>query len=139
VHDLRDKVAVITGASSGIGRELAVCLAAKGCALALTDISPGSLKELADTLGRSRHLVTTHTLDVSKREDVYRTANIIHSAHGRVDMLINCAAVIVLETLEDITYDDFEWVMNVNFWGVVYIYYEGLSTVSQAEPSSPHC
>jgi short-subunit dehydrogenase len=120
VQDLRDKVAVITGASSGIGRELAVCLADKGCALALADISPQGLQDLGKTLGRNPHLVTTHILDVSNRQDVYRTADEIQAAHGRVDMLINCAAVAVLDTLEDITYDDFEWVMNVNFWGVVY-------------------
>jgi short-subunit dehydrogenase len=120
VQDLRDKVAVITGASSGIGRELAVCLADKGCALALADISPESLQDLGKTLGRNPHLVTTHILDVSNRQEVYRTADEIQAAHGRVDMLINCAAVAALDTLEDITYDDFEWVMNVNFWGVVY-------------------
>lgn len=120
MEKLEDKVAVITGASSGIGRELAVCLADQGCALALADISRENLQELADMLRGNRHLVTTHTLDVSNRQDVYRTADAIQAAHGRVDMLINCAAVVVLDTLEDITYDDFEWVMNVNFWGVVY-------------------
>lgn len=120
MQDLRDKVAVITGASSGIGRELAVCLRDEGCALALADISGERLQDLADTFGRTPPLVTTHILDVSDRHDVYTTANTIHSAHGRVDMLINCAAVSVLDILEDIAYDDFEWVMNVNFWGVVY-------------------
>lgn len=120
VQSLKDKVAVITGASSGIGRELAVCLADAGCTLALLDIRRESLHELAEMLGQDRHMVTTHALDVSNREHVYHAAATIHATHGRVDMVINCAAVSVLETLEDITYDDFEWVMNVNFWGVVY-------------------
>jgi len=120
VRSLEDKVAVITGASSGIGRELSVCLADAGCALALADISREKLQELADMLGQNSRVVTTHTLDVSNREDVYQVAAGIHAAHGRVDMLINCAAVVVMDTLEDISYDDFEWVMNVNFWGVVY-------------------
>jgi short-subunit dehydrogenase len=120
VQDLRNKVAVITGASSGIGRELAVCLADQGCALALADISRENLQELAGRLSGNGHIVTTHHLDVSNRQDVYKTADLIHATYGRVDVLINCAAVAVLDTLEDITYDDFEWVMNVNFWGVVY-------------------
>jgi len=120
VQNLKNKVAVITGASSGIGRELAVCLADEGCALALADINQENLEKLAGVLERNSGVVTTHTLDVSNRENVYVAACKIHAAHGRVDMLINCAAVAVSETLEDITYDDFEWVMNVNFWGVVY-------------------
>lgn len=120
MQNFEDKVAVITGASSGIGRELAVCLADAGCALALADISRENLQELADMLAHNPRLITTHTLDVSNREAVYQAAGTIRATHGRVDMLINCAAVSVLETLEDVTYDDFEWVMNVNFWGVVH-------------------
>ena len=63
---------------------------------------------------------TIHPLDVSNREQVYQTAAEIHASHGGIDILINCAGVAVLETIEDITYDDFEWAMAVNFWGAVY-------------------
>jgi short-subunit dehydrogenase len=63
--------------------------------------------------------VSTHIVDVSQRELVMTCADEIFAIHGQVDILVNNAAVIVLDTLEDISYQDLEWVLNVNFWGVV--------------------
>jgi len=120
VKDLKNKVAVITGSASGIGRELAIQLADAGCALALADIDEKGLASLAERVASEPVKVTVHPLDVSNREQVYQTAGDICVLHGRVDILINCAGVAVLETIEDMTYEDFEWVMSANFWGVVY-------------------
>lgn len=118
--ELADKVVVITGAASGIGRELAYLLADQGCSLGLLDVDKKGLAEVHSLLERRSSNVTIQEVDVSNREAVYRSACEIEAAHGRIDVLINCAAVLVVETLEDITFEDFEWVMNVNFWGVVY-------------------
>jgi NAD(P)-dependent dehydrogenase (short-subunit alcohol dehydrogenase family) len=120
VKDLRDKVVVITGSASGIGRALAVCLAREGCALALLDVDQEGLTALAGQIGSGPGRLTIHGLDVSDRKQVHETAGAIHTLHGRVDILINCAGVAVLETIEDITYEDFQWVMDVNFWGAVH-------------------
>jgi short-subunit dehydrogenase len=118
--ELADKVVVITGAASGIGRELAIRLADQGCGLGLLDIDGSGLAQVYSSVAPRSSNVTIHEVDVSNRAAVYQSASEIGAAHGRVDILINCAAVLVAETLEDISFDDFEWVMNVNFWGVVY-------------------
>jgi short-subunit dehydrogenase len=120
VKDLKDKVVVITGSASGIGQALAVRLAQEGCALALVDVDQDGLTALARQIGSGSDILTIHCLDVSDREQVYETARAIHTIHGRVDILINCAGVAVMETIEDITYEDFQWVMDVNFWGAVH-------------------
>jgi short-subunit dehydrogenase len=119
MKDLNNKVAVIVGSASGIGRALAVQLADQGCVLALADLDEKGLASVADQID-SKSRTTIHCLDISDREKVYQFAADIIQAHGRIDILINCAGVAVLETIEDIGYDYFEWVMAVNFWGAVY-------------------
>ena len=119
VRELKNKVAAVTGAASGIGRELAIQLARDGCALALADIDEEGLHETADLIGGPSR-VTTHTVDVGKRDQVYRFAEEAHHTHGQLDLLINNAAVVVLDSIEDITDHDFEWVMRINFWGVAH-------------------
>lgn len=120
MRNLRDKVVVITGAASGIGRELSLCLAGEGSALALTDIDQRGLQETVGLIQGTPPRVTTHELDVSDRDQVHEVAAAIYLDHGRVDLVINNAGVSIAETLEDVSYDDFEWLMSVNFWGVVY-------------------
>ena len=112
MKNLKDKVIAITGAASGIGRMLAVNLAGEGCALALADIDQSGLEQTKDMLGKSTR-VTTHLVDVADRQQVYQFASYVVQQHGQVDVLINNAGVIVSETLEDVSYEDFEWVMDV--------------------------
>jgi len=119
VKEFNNKVAAVTGAASGIGRELAIQLAKEGCALAMADIDEEGLRATANLIG-GRSRLTTHTVDVGKRDQVYRYAEETHHAHGQIDLLINNAAVVVLDSLEDITDHDFEWVMAINFWGVAH-------------------
>ena len=120
MKNLDDKVVAIIGSASGIGRELAIQLAHQGCVLALADIDEKGLASVAAHIDSKSKAPTIHPLDVSNREQVYQFAADINASHGRIDILINCAGVAVLETIEDITYEDFEWVMAVNFWGPVY-------------------
>jgi NAD(P)-dependent dehydrogenase (short-subunit alcohol dehydrogenase family) len=113
-------VAVVTGAGSGIGRALAQQLAAAGSALALADIDEAGLLETAQSLERKSALVTTHVLDVADEAGVRSFAEDVSKRHGRVTLLINNAGVALEGTFEEISLDDFRWLMNINFWGTVY-------------------
>lgn len=120
MQGIRGKVAVITGAGSGIGRALAEQLAQEGCALALADINAESLQSVAATLQGSGVRVTTHVLDVAKRAAVYAFADEVLALYGSAQLIINNAGVAVSQTVAELTYDDFEWIMGINFWGMVY-------------------
>ncbi|MCX5849540.1 MAG: SDR family NAD(P)-dependent oxidoreductase [Deltaproteobacteria bacterium] len=122
MKNLNNKVAAITGAASGIGRALALNLTDEGCHLAISDINEAGLQETADMV-RSRRKnvrVTTHKVDTADREQVRRYAEEVMKAHGAVHIIINNAGVVIAETLEDLSYEDFEWLMGINLWGVVY-------------------
>ena len=87
------KVAVVTGAGSGIGRALAHQLAAEGCHLALADLDRENLAEVARELDRHDLKITTHLLDVAERAAVYAFADEVLAAHGSVQLVINNAGV----------------------------------------------
>ncbi len=119
MKNLQNKVAVVTGAGSGIGRCLAQQLAKAGAELVLADVAQKNLEATVGELhGQTK--ITSHVVDVSKREQVYALADAALKDHGQVDIVINNAGVTVLQPLDEVSYEDFEWVMNVNFWGVVY-------------------
>lgn len=120
MKDFDNKVAAITGAASGIGRALAIGLAQTGCSLALADIDAQGLVQTRELINGRCPKLTTHVVDVSKLDQVQGFAQEILAAHGQIDLLVNNAAVVVVETLEDVTFTDFEWLMGINFWGVVY-------------------
>jgi NAD(P)-dependent dehydrogenase (short-subunit alcohol dehydrogenase family) len=115
------KVAVITGAGSGIGRALALNLAARGAVLALSDKDEVGLLETAER-AEARHAreVRTEKLDVSDRAAVADYASSVAADLGRVNAVFNNAGVALHGDFEEMTYEQFEWVMNVNFWGVVH-------------------
>ncbi len=113
-------VAVVTGAASGIGRALAQQLAAAGSALALADVDEAGLQQTAQSLAKNSALVTTHVVDVAKEESVKAFAADVHARHGRVTLLINNAGVALHGDFEEVSLDDFRWLMDINFWGTVY-------------------
>lgn len=117
---LADKVAAVTGAASGIGRALAINLAAKGCHLAISDINQEGLQETANLISNQNIHVTTHIVDVADRDQVHQYADEVLNRHSRVNIVINNAGVTVADSIKDVSYDDFEWIVNINFWGVVY-------------------
>jgi NAD(P)-dependent dehydrogenase (short-subunit alcohol dehydrogenase family) len=119
MKDLKGKVAAITGAASGIGRMLTVNLAAEGCNVAIADIDGEGLKETAAMIENGVN-VSMHVVDVSDREQVYRFAEDALRKHDGVDIVINNAGVALGDILENVSYEDFEWLMGINFWGVVY-------------------
>jgi len=116
----KEKVAVITGAASGIGRGLAVELAGKGCHLALADIDASGLTKTSETVGNDRAQVMMETVNVADRDQMHAFAETVVSEFGRVNMVINNAGVALRGTLEEVSYEEFEWLMGINFWGVVY-------------------
>lgn len=118
---LQRTVAAITGAGSGIGRALALNLARRGCALAIADVRSETLEETAE-LARAAgaHAVTSHVCDVSDFTAVEGYAANARAAHGGVQLLINNAGVALGGTFQDISIEDFHWLMDINFWGVIH-------------------
>jgi NAD(P)-dependent dehydrogenase (short-subunit alcohol dehydrogenase family) len=117
---LNEGVAVVTGAGSGIGRALAQQLAAEGSALALADVDEAGLLQTAQSLKSKNATVTTHVVDVAEEAVVRAFAEEVSRSHKRATLLINNAGVALEGKFEEISLDDFRWLMNINFWGVVY-------------------
>src|SRR5260370_31991705 len=113
-------VAVVTGAGSGIGRALAQQLAAAGSALAIADVDEAGLAQTVASL-RSKAEISTHVLDVSDEAAVRAFADDVVARHRRVTLLVTNAGVALLGQFEENSLDDFRWLMNINFWGAVYV------------------
>ena len=114
------KVAAITGAASGMGRQLAVRLAERGCHVAISDVNAAELDITAERARAFGVRVTTRVLDVSDRAAMQAWADDTAAEHGEVNLVFNNAGVALSSTMEGVRYDDFEWIMGINFWGVVY-------------------
>ena len=113
------KIAVITGAGSGIGRALALQLNGEGCELFLSDINTDALNETIAMLRRKEIPVDGQMLDVASKEGVHSWAERIGNIKGHVDIVVNNAGVALMATVEESDYADQEWLMGINFWGVV--------------------
>ena len=120
MKDFRGKVAAITGAGSGIGRALAEELARRGAHLALSDIDPVGLAETVGHCEGSGVKVTSQVLDVANKDAVFAWADKAADEHGKVNLIFNNAGVDLSATFQGASYEDFEWLMNINFWGVVH-------------------
>jgi butyryl-CoA dehydrogenase len=120
MKDFIGRVAAVTGAASGIGRAVALELARRGAHVALCDIDDTGLSETVAQCAGYGTKVTSAVVDVADRDAVYRWADEVVAEHGTVNLVVNNAGVALGATVESMSYEDFEWLMNINFWGVVY-------------------
>jgi NAD(P)-dependent dehydrogenase (short-subunit alcohol dehydrogenase family) len=119
MHTFDGKVVVVTGAASGIGRALAIRLGREGAALALWDIDEAGLKQTAMRVEGSPRVTTAH-VDVADRAAVESFAARAIEEHGQVDAIINNAGVTAAGTIEEISYEDFDWILGINLQGVIH-------------------
>ena len=117
--NVKGGVAVVTGAASGIGAELARQLAAKGCNLALADRNAAPLAAVAAEARAKGVKVSEHVLDVADRAALAALPAAVLAEHGRVTLLVNNAGVAQMGRVDQITLEEFEWLMDINFWGPV--------------------
>jgi short-subunit dehydrogenase len=116
---LEGRTAVITGAAGGIGRAIAVSLARRGCHLALADLDEKGMAGTADLVRAEGVRATSHRLDVADRAAVAGFRARVATEHPSVNLLVNNAGVAVGGTFEQVSEEDFEWLFEINFWGVV--------------------
>ena len=117
--NLTRRVAVVTGAASGIGRAISVALGRRGCRLALADIDEVGLLDTERLASGGQLRISLHRLDVADRMGVAALPAAVLATHGRVDLLVNNAGVALGGTFEEVAASEFEWLFDINFWGVV--------------------
>lgn len=121
MRTLADKVVVITGAASGIGRALAVDVARRGALVAISDVDEPGLAETLDLVkAAGAREVRSDRLDVADRAAFAAYADAVAEHFGRVNVLVNNAGVALAGDVEDLAYPDMDWIMGIDFWGVVH-------------------
>jgi butyryl-CoA dehydrogenase len=120
MKDFKNKIVVITGAGSGMGRALAINFANQGAKLALNDFNEKGLKETVALLPSSTEVFTS-VFDVSKKEDMFKFADDVFKKYGKVDAMINNAGVAIAKfTVDKVSVEDYEWILGINMWGIMY-------------------
>jgi short-subunit dehydrogenase len=118
---IRGSAAAVTGAASGIGRALALELAARGCDLALADRDEAGLQATAAEIGRAgSQKVTVHRVDVGEPQQIADFAEAATLAHPGLNIVVNNAGVALLGQFSEIDQAQMDWLMDINFWGVVH-------------------
>ncbi|MCP4467981.1 MAG: SDR family NAD(P)-dependent oxidoreductase [Halieaceae bacterium] len=120
MNHFKDRVAVVTGAASGIGLATATCLAAEGMNVVLADIQEDALEAAVSTLQKSGYEVHGVITDVSKPEQIQALADETVAHYGKVNVVHNNAGVVRAGSLEELSLEDWYWVMNVDLWSVIH-------------------
>ncbi|MDY6807917.1 SDR family NAD(P)-dependent oxidoreductase [Gordonia sp. HNM0687] len=119
MKDFRDKVVVITGAGSGMGRDLAVKLGRMGAKLAISDLNPDGLAVTEQLVAETGAPVHAQLLNVAEREAVLEYADTVVAHYGTVNVIFNNAGIAHHGEIERTEFKDIERVMDVDYWGVV--------------------
>ena len=113
MKDFSNKVALVTGAGSGIGRALALDLADNGCNLAILDWNKDSLAETEAMLKKKNIAVSTHVLDISDREKVNDLPSQVLSHHNNIDIVFNNAGLSIVGTVDEVDEDDWNFGLDI--------------------------
>jgi NAD(P)-dependent dehydrogenase (short-subunit alcohol dehydrogenase family) len=120
VRDFQGRVAVVTGAASGIGLATATRFAQEGMQLVMADIQEDALDVAVSTLRKAGHDVIGVRTDVSSYEQVEALAARAVDHYGKVNIVHNNAGVVRAGTLEELSLEDWQWVLGVDLWSVIY-------------------
>ena len=120
MKQFNDRVAVVTGAASGIGLALAERFAAEGMKVVMADIEGATLAKAAEGVRRKGAAVLATEVDVSRPDHVERLAQETYQAFGAAHVLCNNAGVAVIGAVHEHSLADWQWVINVNLWGVIH-------------------
>jgi NAD(P)-dependent dehydrogenase (short-subunit alcohol dehydrogenase family) len=120
MKDFNGKVSVITGAGSGIGRALALELAKRGARLAISDVNSDNVSQTAASCVELGAEVKAYTLDVADRAAFTAHSEEVVADFGAVNLVVNNAGVSVVGDFLELTWDDWDWLMGINFWGVLH-------------------
>jgi NAD(P)-dependent dehydrogenase (short-subunit alcohol dehydrogenase family) len=120
MKSFRGRVAVVTGAASGIGLALTERFAAEGMKVVMADVEAPALTEAAERIRRTAPAVLASRVDVSRPDDLERLARETYEAFGAAHVLCNNAGVAVIGAAHEHTLADWQWVIDVNLWGVIH-------------------
>jgi short-subunit dehydrogenase len=120
MKSLEDRVAVVTGAGSGIGRATAQALLRAGCHVALVDVVAERLSEVKGALAAPDRRVSVHVADVSDRARMEALPAEVLAEHGAVHVLVNNAGVTVGRPFAEHSWDDLDWILGIDLWGVLH-------------------
>jgi NAD(P)-dependent dehydrogenase (short-subunit alcohol dehydrogenase family) len=120
MKNVEGRVAVVTGAASGIGRAMARVFGAAGMKIALADVEAGALRETRQEVAADGVDAAAFVCDVSQPDAVHKLAEDVRSAFGAVHVVCNNAGVFCGGTTWGTSLNDYEWVVNVNVWGVIH-------------------
>ena len=121
MKSFQNKVAVVTGAGSGIGRHLGLQLAEAGAQVALADVNLKTLEETQKIIESKGQSAKLYLLDVSQKDAVYTFSEQVINDFGQADLVFNNAGVALGKmTIEEATYEELDWIFGINLWGVIY-------------------
>jgi Dehydrogenases with different specificities (related to short-chain alcohol dehydrogenases) len=132
------RVALVTGAASGIGRETARQLAAEGASVCCADLNQSAVEQTADLIAQAGHQASAHRLDVAVEAEWEAVMQTIQVAHGRLDVLVNCAGISAGAPLAEMSYADWRRVLSVNLDGAFLATKYGLRAMRQSGGSIVH-